>query len=188
MSYEYEIWDSGIKKTIAFRKVEYERDVNMLHGWMNKEYVSQYWNLNISIEEYSNHLKKALKDDHHTLFIGYIDGIAMSYWEAYWVKGDITEKYYAASPYDQGIHLLIGEEEFTGKGFSLPLLLAMIRFQFERSEKTGKIIAEPDIRNEKMIHVFTKCGFKTVRPISLPNKTAMLMFCEREEFETRWLL
>ncbi|TDL35454.1 N-acetyltransferase [Jeotgalibacillus sp. S-D1] len=177
-----------MNKTIAFRKVEYERDVNLLHHWMNKEYVHPYWNLNITLEQYGSHLKKALADAHHTLFIGYLDGIAMSYWEAYWVKGDIAENCYISTPFDQGIHLLIGEEEFIGKGFSMPLLRAMVRYQFELSDKTVKVIAEPDIRNEKMIHVFKKCGFESIKPVSLPDKTAMLMFCERQEFETRWLL
>jgi RimJ/RimL family protein N-acetyltransferase len=48
------------------------------------------------------------------------------------------------------------------------------------------VIAEPDIRNHKMIHVFEKCGFEKVQSIELPDKTGMLMYCYRENFERRW--
>jgi RimJ/RimL family protein N-acetyltransferase len=109
----------------------------------------------------------------------------MSYWEAYWVEGDVIQPYYEADSHDQGIHLLIGEEDYLGKGLAMPLLRAIVHFQF-LSEKTEKVIAEPDIRNEKMIHVFEKCGFEKVKPVELPDKTGLLMHCTRETFERRW--
>nr|WP_221761395.1 GNAT family N-acetyltransferase [Salibacterium salarium] len=185
MSYEYECYDQHIKKTIAFKKVTYE-DCDLLHNWMNEEHVYPFWNLNLSLKKYQEHLKEALADQHQTLYLGYLDGQVMSYWETYWVKGDVVENTYSSSSYDQGVHLLLGEKAFLGKGYSLPLLRAMIHFQFQVAD-TMKIIAEPDIRNEKMIHVFKKCGFTPIHPISLPDKTGLLMFCERNEFEKRWL-
>ena len=48
------------------------------------------------------------------------------------------------------------------------------------------MIAEPDIRNQKMIHVFEKCGFVFQREILLPDKSAALMFCERQHFMEKW--
>ena len=64
---------------------------------------------------------------------------------------------------------------------ALPLLKAMVNMQFAVPE-TKKVIAEPDIRNKKMIHVFEKCGFRPIKPVNLPDKTGLLMFCERERF------
>nr|WP_232353723.1 GNAT family N-acetyltransferase [[Bacillus] enclensis] len=181
----YEFYDEEIGKKISFKKVEFERDVDMIHTWMREDHVHPFWNLNIPIGEFREHLKKALNDDHHTLYIGCLDDVPMSYWEAYWVKGDVLEKMYDAVPHDQGVHLLIGDKEFLGKGYSLPLLREMVRFQFQ-DERTEKVMAEPDIRNEKMIHVFEKCGFEKIEPIELPDKTGLLMKCERREFEKRW--
>ncbi|TMU84597.1 acetyltransferase [Bacillus sp. BHET2] len=174
-----------MQKTIQFQKIDFERDVNRIHKWMMEEHVHPFWNLNIPFSEFQAHLKKALSDQHQTLYAGCLDGVAMSYWEAYWVKGDVVEEAYSPAPYDQGVHLLIGESEYLGKGFSLPLLRAMVSFQF-KERKTMKVVAEPDIRNDKMIHVFEKCGFIPVKPIILPDKTGLLMFCERNEFEKRW--
>ncbi|OYD56819.1 GNAT family N-acetyltransferase [Fictibacillus aquaticus] len=172
-------------KTISFVKVELERDAAMLHEWQQQPYVIPFWKLDIPFEAYVKHLEKFLADTHQTLYLGLIDGVPMSYWEAYWVKGDVVEDTYDYHPHDQGIHLLIGEEAYLGKGYALPMLRAMVAFQF-LSKKTEKVIAEPDITNDKMIHVFETCGFEKVKPIQLPDKTGMLMFCHRETFERRW--
>ncbi|WP_239587110.1 GNAT family N-acetyltransferase [Bacillus ectoiniformans] len=181
----YEYADPIINKTISFRPVSFEKDVNTLHSWMHKEHVIPFWQLNISIEMYRLHLQKFLKDNHQTLWIGEIDGVPMSYWESYWVKDDIIGRYYDYGEHDQGIHLLIGPDNYLGKGYIYPLLLTMLFKQFQVKE-TDRIVAEPDCGNEKMIHVFKKCGFKAVKEVTLPDKTGLLMICERKTFESRW--
>jgi acetyl CoA:N6-hydroxylysine acetyl transferase len=185
MQPEFSFYDSTIQMTISFVKVELERDVELLHQWHQQPYVIPFWKLDIPFKKYKIHLKNFLEDKHQTLYLGLIDGVPMSYWEAYWVKGDVVENCYNPHPEDQGIHLLIGEEDYLGKGYALPVLRAMVQFQFLASG-TEKVIAEPDLTNEKMIHVFEKCGFEKVKPIKLPDKTGMLMYCDRETFERRW--
>jgi acetyl CoA:N6-hydroxylysine acetyl transferase len=185
MQPEFSFYDSTIGKTLSFVKVDLERDVSLLHKWQQQPYVIPFWKLNISFKEYEKHLEIFLADKHQTLYLGMIDGVPMSYWEAYWVIGDVVEDCYDLHPEDQGIHLLIGEEAYLGKGYALPLLRTIVHFQLQ-SQGTEKVIAEPDIRNEKMIHVFEKCGFTKVKPIDLPDKTGMLMYCHRETFERRW--
>ncbi|MBT2571531.1 GNAT family N-acetyltransferase [Planococcus sp. ISL-110] len=185
MLYECEFFDNGLGKKISFRKVDFNQDVEMIHTWMQEEHIHPFWHLNTPIEQFRNHLEKALEDSHQTLFIGCLDDVPMSYWESYWVKGDILEKVYHSSPFDQGIHLLIGEREYLGKGYALPLLQEMVRFQFQQ-KNTEKVMTEPDIRNEKMIYVFKKCGFTAICPVDLPDKTGLLMECTREVFEKRW--
>ena len=51
------------------------------------------------------------------------------------------KSHYDNEPFDQGIHLLIGEKEYLGKGLALPLLKAMVCMQF----------AEPNTK--KVIHI-----------------------------------
>ncbi|WNB94014.1 GNAT family N-acetyltransferase [Bacillus sp. NEB1478] len=174
-----------MEKTISFVKVDLERDAAMLHKWQQQPYVIPYWKLDIPFASYKKHLENFLEDKHQTLYLGLINGVPMSYWESYWVIGDVVEKCYGPETYDQGIHLLVGADAYLGKGYALPLLRAMVHFQF-LSKETKKVIAEPDIRNHKMIHVFEKCGFEKVKPIELPDKTGMLMYCHRETFERRW--
>jgi RimJ/RimL family protein N-acetyltransferase len=170
---------------ITFREVEFDKDVARLHEWHHKPHVIPFWQQNFPYDQYQIHLKKLLADTHQTLYIGELDGIPMCYWESYWASDDAIANYYDADETDQGIHLLIGPECYLGKGLSLPILRAMTAYQFTE-EQTMRIVAEPDIRNKKMIHVFKKCGFTPIKEIDLPDKKGLLMVCEREVFFRRW--
>lgn len=181
LQYAYQSYDTSIKQTIAFRSVELQQDLSLIHCWMNQPHVIPFWKLAFDLERMQAHLEKAIADPHQTLYIGYLNNVPMSYWESYWAADDIVARCYPTHHTDQGIHLLIGSPEFLGKGYALPLLRAMVTFQFQHSE-TQKIIAEPDIRNHKMIHVFQRCGFEFQTEIELPDKRAALMFCERQRF------
>lgn len=181
LQYAYQAYDSNIQKTIAFRPVVLEQDLRLIHSWMNQPHVIPFWNLAFNLERMKAHLETAIADSHQTLYIGCLNDVPMSYWESYWVADDIVAQHYPADAADQGIHLLIGPPEFLGKGYALPLLRAMVAFQFQHSE-TQKIVAEPDSRNHKMIRVFQNCGFEFQTEIDLPDKRAALMFCERQRF------
>ncbi|MFC7439649.1 GNAT family N-acetyltransferase [Laceyella putida] len=172
-------------KTISFRRVTLEHDLDMLFQWMHEPHVIPFWNLAIPFEKYEKHLRKFLADPHQTLHIGSLDGVPMSYWETYWAKDDVVGKTYDVHPEDQGIHLLFGPPSYLGKGYALPLLKTMV-FRLFQHEKTEKVVAEPDIRNEKMIHIFKKCGFAFQKEIDLPDKRAALMYCYREPFLRSW--
>ncbi len=179
--YVYQAYNAKIDKEISFRPVTIEEDLERIHNWMNQPHVVPFWHLALPLDATHAHLEAALADTHQTLYIGLLDGVPMSYWETYWAKDDIIARYYAAHPSDRGVHLLIGPPEFLGKGFALPLLRAMTAFQFQRAD-TQKIVAEPDLRNGKMIHVFERCGFMLDRCIDLPDKRAALMVCHRKRF------
>ncbi|TWI54111.1 GNAT family N-acetyltransferase [Halalkalibacter nanhaiisediminis] len=168
-----------------FRQVKLEDDLERLHYWHHQDHVIPFWNQNFPLLKYREHLHMLLQDRHQTLYIGHVNGEPMSYWESYWAKDNIVANYYDVEDKDQGIHLLFGPKKFLGKGLALPLLRGMTAFLFQH-EGTRKIVAEPDIRNEKMIHIFQKCGFEPEKEIDLPDKRALLMFCERRTFFRRW--
>jgi acetyl CoA:N6-hydroxylysine acetyl transferase len=167
-----------IGKRIAFRPVELERDLKQLHHWMHQPHVIPFWKLNIPLERYRKHLESFLADSHQRLHIGSLDGVPMSYWETYWATDDILGRYYDAHPDDQGVHLLIGPPAYIGKGYARPLLQTMTEWLFTH-QATQRVVAEPDIRNEKMIHIFETCGFRFEKEIQLPDKRAALMVCQR---------
>ncbi|WP_206093831.1 GNAT family N-acetyltransferase [Paludifilum halophilum] len=174
-----------MQKRISFRPVEFEEDLERLHQWHHEPHVIPFWKLNIPLDRYRKHLKSFLADSHQDLHIGMLEGIPMSYWETYWAKDDVLGKHYDWHPADQGVHLLIGPPSYLGKGYALPLLQTITRWLF-RHDATQKAVAEPDIRNEKMIHIFEKCGFRFQHEIELPDKRAALMFCHREPFIENW--
>lgn len=178
-------FDGEIGREISFRTLILERDLERVHDWMNRPHVIPFWQMAWPVEKIEKYLRGLLDDPHVTPYIGLLDGEPMSYWETYWAADDVVATCYPAERDDQGVHLLIGPPEFIGKGYALSLLKTMTAFQF-RHGPTRKIVAEPDIRNERMIHVFERCAFEFQREIDLPDKRATLMFCHRESFERRF--
>lgn len=175
---------AGLGCELSFRHIDptnLDRDVRLVHDWMNRSHVVPFWDLARPLASIREYLLHNLADRHQIPYIGLADGVPMSYWEAYQAAADAVGEYYPAHPEDRGVHLLIGPPEYLGRGYSRPLLRAMVEFQFQYPE-TEKVIAEPDVRNARMIHVFERCGFERQREIELPEKRATLMFCHRERF------
>jgi RimJ/RimL family protein N-acetyltransferase len=168
--------------TDEFRPAE-PRDLERLHAWLNSDHVLPYWQLDDPLPVFSEHLEEKLADDHMTPYIGCLDGVPMSYWESYWAADDVIANYCDPTPADQGIHLLIGPEEYLGHGYAEPLLRAMTAFQF-RHHETDRVWTEPDVRNDVVVHVFEQVGFEPLREIEMEEagKTALLMECTRESF------
>jgi len=181
----YRTFDPRIRREISFRPLTVEEDLQRIHDWMNRPHVIPFWQMAWSVGKIEGYLRALVDDPHVTPYVGCLDEDPMSYWEAYWADDDVVGACYPAEKDDQGIHLLIGPPGYLGRGYALPLLRAMTASLF-RHAPTQKVVAEPDVRNAKMIHVFQKCAFGRQRDIQLPDKRAALMFCRREGFERRF--
>jgi len=144
--------------------------------------VLPYWEQDDPLPQVRDTIAERAANDDQTLYIGSLDHVPMSYWESYWAAADRLAEHYDAEPADQGFHLLIGPTEYLGKGYAVPLLKAMTAFQFQHPE-TRRIVTEPDVRNDAVIHSLEQCGFERRDEIEFPDKTGQLMFCWRDTFE-----
>ena len=182
--YDYQTYDQRIDRTVSFRRATLERDLGRLHEWLGSDHVKPYWDLDLPLSTFRDRLTEKLVDDHLTPYIGHLDYVPMSYWECYWTADDDVANHYDAEPADQGVHLLIGPEEYLGRGYALPLLRAVVAMQFRHPE-TDRIVAEPDARNETVIHIFERCGFEARNEFHFEEaeKDAVLMVCDQERFE-----
>ncbi|MBV0925898.1 acetyltransferase [Halomicroarcula limicola] len=183
--YDYQTYDRRIGKQLSLRPATVERDLGRLHRWLGSDHVKPYWRLDVPLPEFREALRSKIATDHLTPYIGCLDHVPMSYWECYWAAEDDVANHYEAAPHDQGVHLLIGPEEYLGRGYALPLLRAVVAMQF-RYPETQRIIAEPDARNEKVRHIFERCGFEMQKEFHFDEaeKDAVLLICERERFES----
>jgi acetyl CoA:N6-hydroxylysine acetyl transferase len=163
----------------AFRRLDPAADLDLVHGWMRQPHVAPFWGLDVPRAELAAYLSAAAADDHQQVLIGCVDGRPVSYWELYWAARDRLAAYYPAEPCDQGVHLLIGPPELTGRGLGRALLGAVVAWQLRREPATRRVIAEPDVRNAASLRVFERCGFRRVAELALPEKRAALMVRER---------
>jgi acetyl CoA:N6-hydroxylysine acetyl transferase len=163
----------------SFRALDPDGDLDLVHGWMHQPHVIPFWQLDLDRADLAAYLRRTAGDDHRLVLIGSVDGEPLSYWECYWAARDPLAGHYAAEPADQGVHLLIGPPERTGRGLGRQLLAAVVAWQLDREPATRRVVAEPDVRNRRMIHVFERCGFRRAGELDLPDKRAALMVHER---------
>jgi RimJ/RimL family protein N-acetyltransferase len=162
-----------------FRRLDPRDDLDLVHGWMHQPHVVPFWHLDVPRAELRAYLEGLADDPHVEPLIGCVDGVPASYWELYWAAQDPLAGHYPAGDHDQGVHLLVGPPELTGQGLGRRLLEAVVGWQLDREPRTRRIVAEPDIRNARMIHVFERCGFLREGDLELPQKRAALMVRHR---------
>ncbi len=185
-TYDHHVYDGCIDRTISFRPATRERDLGRLHRWLNREHVLPYWELDEPLPAFARAFEGKLADEHLVPYVGCLDHVPMSYWEAYWAAEDTLANHYDACPTDRGLHLLIGPPEYLGKGYAEPLLREMTALQFAHPD-TERVVAEPDARNDRAIAVFEACGFEPRFEFEFPEeeKDALLVVCERDRFEEK---
>jgi acetyl CoA:N6-hydroxylysine acetyl transferase len=156
-------------------------DLDLLVQWMNDPEVDRFWELAGPAERTATHLAARQAAEHAIPYVGVLAGVPMSYWELYRADLDPLAAYYEAHEHDGGVHLLLGPEPFRGKGLAAPLLREVVDRMFAEDDRMTRIVAEPDVRNERSIRAFERAGFRRTSELRLPDKQAALMVRERHD-------
>ncbi|MER6209622.1 GNAT family N-acetyltransferase [Streptomyces sp. NPDC001642] len=160
--------------------VHIERDLPLIHRWMNDPAIAEFWELAGPQALTENHLRTQLTGDGRSVpCLGVLDGAPMSYWEIYRADLDPLARHYPARPHDTGIHLLIGDITDRGRGLGGSLLRAVADLVLDKRPACARIIAEPDIRNTPSVAAFLSAGFRFSAEVDLPDKRAALMVRDR---------
>ena len=154
------------------------KDLAVLHRWMNDPEVAAFWDLDGPREVLDRHIAAQLSSAHSEPYLGRLDGEAMSYWEVYRADQDPLAAYYSARRGDVGIHVLIGPGSYRGRGVGSTLIRAVADWALSRTA-SSRVLAEPDLRNQRSIRAFTNAGFEARGVLELPDKQAMLMVYDR---------
>jgi len=164
----------------SLRRLCPDRDLDLLHSWMNDPEVARFWKKALPPSEIASYLQKQEVSVHSTAYVGELNGVPMSYWELYRADLDELAQYYAARDHDAGVHLLLGPAECRGRGLAVKLLNAVSAWQLDADQRTDRVIAEPDVDNQRSIRAFERAGFRRTCDVDLPDKRAALMVLERE--------
>ncbi|MGE6407315.1 MULTISPECIES: GNAT family N-acetyltransferase [unclassified Psychrobacter] len=169
------------QKTFALRPVKYPDDMPLLYKWMHAEHVVDQWQLHLPMPQLKTHFEKMLADDHQRLYLILCDDKPIGYTEIYETARDRLSQYYKAKETDMGWHILLGDPAVVGKGYLKPTGMMISKFIFEHTE-AKKIVVEPDSKVEVYQWIADSFAYRVQRLIEMPEKTASLYFCNRDEF------
>lgn len=158
-----------------------EHDLPMLHDWLNRPHVGEWWGgERPSLQEVVEHYNPlVLARDKVMPYIGLLDGKPFAYAQSYVALGsgdgwwpDETD------PGVRGIDQSIAEPELLGRGFGTQLVQALVRLLFEDASVT-KVQTDPAPTNLRAIRCYEKAGFRRVGEIVTPDGPAVYMLQDR---------
>ena len=164
---------------VRLRKVQTERDLNLIYDWLQKEHVREYWDMGEDLEAVRTYLDSKLDSGYLTPLIIYINDQVAGYTELYNYNLDPLARFYPGEKQDLGWHIFLGEERFIGGGFAIFVGRTIIEILFA-DENCRRILCEPDRRNLRMIQFVKKLSHRPLDEVVLPDKTALFMECRRE--------
>jgi RimJ/RimL family protein N-acetyltransferase len=127
-------------------------DLQLLHKWMNNPRVSKFWGCAGPVSNQEAFLKSNLESRHSFPVIGCWDGKPFGYFEIYWVAEDILGRHLSSGevePWDRGVHVLVGEEEFRGKQRLRCWLTSLVNWAWCSDYRTNNFVLEPRVDNER---------------------------------------
>ena len=175
------IKDFGI---IHLRHFDMEQDMSTIYDWITKPYALYWGMMDKSIEEVKYEYTELLSRRDYEVFVGMYEDKPIFLMEKYKAQTDRISEYFEAKDTDYGMHVLVAPPEKRIHGFTWHVFTTILEYFF-CAEGVKRIVVEPDVRNKKIHELNKKAGFIYQKEIELPEKKAMLAFCERKDYEIR---
>ena len=169
-------------RTLSFRTVEVDRDLPLVHRWMNDPDVNHFWQEAGDEARHRAYLAGVAGDPHTLALIGSFDHEPFGYFEVYWAKENRIAPFYDADDFDRGWHVLIGEPSFRGKDFATAWLTSISHYLFLSDPRTRRVVGEPRADHAQQLRNLDKSGYAKVKEFDFPHKRAMLVMLLREHY------
>ncbi|MFE7773891.1 GNAT family N-acetyltransferase [Streptomyces sp. NPDC057445] len=177
--------------TVRVTSLDPARDADVIHSWVTDER-ARFWGMRETtrdeVREIYEHLDSLTT--HHGFMIHAGDRPVMLF-QTYEPEADRISECYDVEPGDLGIHLMVGPAHGAPRpGFTAAMLSVLVGFVLS-DPNVRRIVAEPDIRNEKAVDRLARTGFELgpeiVLPeidlpeVFLPEKKARLVILHRDK-------
>ena len=177
----YSYNDRQTKNHLNIYRVDLSRDFDRLYTWMHQPHVAKFWQLNLPHDQLLAHFKAALAMPHQELFILQINGQITGYAETYYAPDDRLAQFCQLQAGDFGIHLLIGEQNAIGKGYSSLIVRGLSDYLFTQ-HMAERVLLEPNAEVSALSILERKLGFSNLGNLELPEKVATLYAITHHNF------
>ncbi|TIA90382.1 hypothetical protein E3P81_02442 [Wallemia ichthyophaga] len=175
----------AIGQTISFVHMDGSNATHFEHykRWQNSDRVNTGWRERGSDEKHHKYIADRLADKHMMGFLFAWDGNLAGYGELAWVMEDPINVYCGGMlPFDQGIHLLVGEEHFRGKERFIATVTSMMHFCFLREPRTQNVVVEPRADLGLVPRLASLLPIEMNREFEFPHKRAVFFRQHRQRF------
>jgi RimJ/RimL family protein N-acetyltransferase len=168
--------------TLAFRPLDPLEDAVLLHGWVTHPKAAYWMMQDARLEDVEHAYLEIAADEHHHALLGLHDGEPAFLMEKYDPAHRELVGLYEPEPGDVGMHFLVAPTDTPVHGFTRAVITAVMRHLFD-DPATERVVVEPDVRNTAVHALNAAVGFVPAHEVQKPEKTALLSFCTREQFE-----
>lgn len=178
----YRRYHPGLDTMIEIRPATVEADGERFHRWQNLPQVARFWEYPFSRERLDTMLAERRADANSFPLIMEADGDPVGYFETYFVAEDRLGPYCDASSFDQGLHVLIGEDRYCGSTQTPVWLNALSHYLFLTDPRTTALYGEPDAANTALFRQLQHLTWRKHYEFDFPHKRAALVTTERDDF------
>jgi RimJ/RimL family protein N-acetyltransferase len=147
----------------------------MLHDWLNRLHVSQWWNGPISLEKAVQEYGGDIDSPQIAPYLVYLDGMPIGFAQVYrvmdadpsWWKGETDAG-------ARGIDQFLANASQLSQGIGSEMIMQFTDMIFQDPEVT-KIQTDPAPDNLRAIRSYEKAGFKREKLIDTPDGRVLLM-------------
>lgn len=172
---------SNLNATISFRSFDLEKDLLIIHEWVNMNYSKNFWQMRGSIGLLRACYQCIQQSPFGHSFVGLLNNSLICQFDLYKVEADELASFVEFENDDCGFHLIMSPNNSPVHGLTATLIQAFLDFYFSRGD-AGKMFAEPDTRNLKSIDLLERTGFKKIKTVDLSYKTAHVYSITKEQF------
>ena len=177
--YQEKLPGLGLLELAVLRPAEH---APLVHGWVTAPR-AVYWGMGAySVDEVREVYEFVDGLPTHHAFLITLDGTPIGLLQTYEPAADPVGERYEVEPGDIGMHLLMAPGPHAPHGLTNAVAPALVRFMFADPTRQ-RVVAEPDVRNERMLHRLRLSGFTFAGEIDMPGKRAQLAFLTRARFE-----
>ena len=178
----YRRYDMRVRKTLRFRVANPDEDAERFTRWMNDPRVNYFWEQSGSLETQTAYLARQLNSQHSFALIGCFDDNPFGYFEIYWAAEDRIGRHYCWQPYDRGLHLLVGEQEWRGAHYVQSWLRGLTHYLLLDESRTQRIVLEPRADNHRLFRHLEPAGYQSLKEFDFPHKRSRLVMAHRHSF------
>jgi acetyl CoA:N6-hydroxylysine acetyl transferase len=163
---------------ICFKSLDLEKDLPVIHRWVNMDYAKTFWQMEGSFEPLLEVYEKIMGHANAHSFVGFYGDQLICQLDLYMIGVDELSYHLPGEEEHCGFHLLMAPRTKTIPGLTSALVRGFLEYYFS-FPAAQKMYGEPDTRNQKSIALVKQAGFEFQRTISLSYKTAFLYSLSR---------